>query len=222
MAPTHCPAKEEWQAAVAEENARLNEALGKTIRYAIRDTTIRQFAESVHYQRPALNSLLNQKATDNPQKNWTLSLLLAVARSLNVRLSTIIAEAEDVMEGGAPGMHIRLASTEPGTRERLQKLIYAAVGYSGDLDEKEFDGVLEVLYRVKDVEYAVPAFWESYRKGFMGDQEALRVLNSAVRIQGNAAKEDAPPFWEALRLAWEEFPAPEEAVESLRHLNDRR
>lgn len=205
MTETHKSRKEEWQAQVADENARLNEALGRTIKFALRDTTITRFAESVHYQRPALTTLLNQNATDNPQKNWTLSLLIAVARTLNVRLSTLIAEAEDVMAGGAPGLHIRLASTEPRSRERLQKLIYVAVGYSGDLDEKEYDGVLEVLYRVKDIEYAVPAFWEAYSNGTLTDEEALSILRAAAHIQ-NSAEEDAPPFWEVLRQSWQTLP----------------
>lgn len=198
--------KDEWQEMISKENALLNEALGKTIKFAIRDTTIKQFAEDIFYARPAVTCMLNQKATDTPQKNWTLALLIAVSKSLNIKLSTLIAEAEGVAAGSAPGLNLRLSSTAPRSRERLQKLIYAAVNYCGDLDEKKYDGVLEVLYRVKDVEYAVPTFWGCYQKGTLGDSEALSVINSAVRIQ-DAAEGEAPPFWEALRQSWEAFSA---------------
>lgn len=183
--------------------ARLQEALGKTIKFANRDSTIKQLAEDTHYTRTTLCALLNQTAEDDPQKSWTLSLLLAISKALGIKLSALIAEAEEVAEGGVPGLQLRVATTQPRSRERLQKLIYAAVDYCGDIDAKHYDGLLEVLYRVKDVEYAAPSFWKKYQEGGLSDQEALAILKSAdQRIQDTDG--EAPPFWEALRQVWNE------------------
>lgn len=194
----------DWYVEHEETVARLQEALGKTIKFAIRDTSIKQLAEEVHYARTTLCTLLNQKASDDaPQRNWTLSLLLAISKALGIKLSALIAEAEEVAEGGVPGLQLRVATTQPRSRERLQKLIYAAVDYCGDIDAKHYDGLLEVLYRVKDVEYAVPSFWKKYQEGGMSDQEALAILKSAdQRIEDTDG--EAPPFWEALRQVWNE------------------
>ncbi len=203
MSDKNTPSKEDWQKAISRENALLNEALGRTIKFAIRDTTVKQFAEDLFYARPAINCMLNQKATDASQRNWTLSLLLGVAKRLGVKLSALIAEAEDVMEGSSPGLQLRIATTEPRSRERLQKLIYTAVDYSGDIDAKRYDRLLEVLYRVKDIEYAVPSFWKKYQEGALSDQQALLILKSANE-RVNSADGEAPPFWEALRQIWSE------------------
>lgn len=183
--------------------ARLSEAIGKTVKFANRDNTIKQLADDVHYARTTLCALLNQKASDEAQKGWTLSLLLAISKALGIKLSALIAEAEEVMEGSSPGLQLRIATTEPRSRERLQKLIYTAVDYSGDIDAKHYDGLLEVLYRVKDIEYAVPAFWKKYQEGALSDQQALLILKSANE-RVNSADGEAPPFWEALRQIWSE------------------
>jgi hypothetical protein len=193
-----------WYVEHDETVARLQEAISKTIKFAIRDTSTKQLAEEVHYARTTLCTLLNQKASDDaPQRNWTLSLLLAISKALGIKLSALIAEAEEVMEGSSPGLQLRIAATEPRSRERLQKLIYTAVDYSGDIDAKHYDGLLEVLYRVKDIEYAVPSFWKKYQEGFLSDQEALAILKSANE-RVNSADGEAPPFWEALRQVWNE------------------
>lgn len=199
---------DEWYEEHDAQLALLGEAIGKTVKFAIRDSTVTEFADKVHYTRTTLTVLLSQKATDEAQKGWTLSLLLAISKALGVKLSALIAEAEEIMEGGVPGLQLRIASTAPRSRERLQKLIYAVVNYCGDLDAKQFDGLLEVLYRVKDIEYAVPTFWESYSKGVIGDQEAVAILKAAAARIDDVDGE-APPFWAALRQEWEENPLSE-------------
>jgi DNA-binding phage protein len=189
-----------WFANHDKKVANFGEALGKTIRYAARDRTITQFANDIHYTRTTLTTLLNQKADDPKQRAWTLSTLLAIADALGVELSVLIAEAEAVSKGALPGMGLRIASTEPRSQERMQKLIYEAVGYSGDADEKNYDGMLEVLYRVVDVVYAVPAMWERYHGGLLSDDEALGVFKSAVEAAEN--EEPQPPFWAAVQREW--------------------
>ena len=180
--------------------AELGEALGVTIRYASKDKSITQLARDIHYSRTTLTTLLNQKADDEKQRGWTFSTLVAIADALGVRLSQLIAEAEAVANGALPGMGLRLASTSPRSRERLQRLIYEAVGYSGDTDEEQYDGLLEVLYREKDVEYAVPSLWDSFSKGTITDEEALKLLKEAY--SSASSEEAAPPFWAAVQTAW--------------------
>lgn len=193
---------DDWFAEHDKKVARLGEAIGMTIRYAARDKSITQLAKDIHYTRTTLTTLLNQKANDEKQRGWTFSTLVALADAIGVRLSHLIAEAEAVANGAAPGMSLRLASTSPRSRERFQRLIYEAVGYSGDTDEEEFDGLLEVLYREKDVTYAVPAMWGAYEKGSLTDEDALKLFKKAVEI--SSAEEPAPPFWAAVQAAWGE------------------
>ena len=191
---------DEWFADHDKKVARLGEALGKTIRYAAKDKSITQLAKDIHYTRTTLTTLLNQTADDEKQRGWTFSTLVALADALGVRLSHLIAEAEAVANGAMPGMSLRLANTSPRSRERLQRLIYEAVGYSGDTDEEEFDGLLEVLYREKDVEYAVPSLWGAYEKGVLTDEEALRLFKEAFEVA--SSEEPAPPFWAAVQSRW--------------------
>ena len=197
---------DEWYEEHDAQLALLGEAIGKTVKFKV--FAVEAMIIKVHYTRTTLTVLLSQKATDEAQKGWTLSLLLAISKALGVKLSALIAEAEEIMEGGVPGLQLRIASTAPRSRERLQKLIYAVVNYCGDLDAKQFDGLLEVLYRVKDIEYAVPTFWESYSKGVIGDQEAVAILKAAAARIDDVDGE-APPFWAALRQEWEENPLSE-------------
>lgn len=180
--------------------AELGEALGITIRYAVKDRSITQLAKDIHYTRTTLTTLLRQKADDEKQRGWTFSTLVAIADALGVRLSQLIAEAENVANGAAPGMSLRLASTPPRSRERFQRLIYEAVGYSGDVDEERYDGLLEAIYRERDVEYAVPAFWEKYEQGEVSDEAALDILKEAHADA--SLEEPAPPFWAAVQKVW--------------------
>ena len=193
-------AGDDWFAEHDKKVAKLGEALGATVRYAAKDKSITQLAKEIHYTRTTLTTLLNQKADDEKQRGWTFSTLVAIADSLGVRLSQLIAEAESVANGAAPGMSLRLASTAPRSRERFQRLIYEAVGYSGDTDEEEYDGLLEVLYRAKDVEYAVPSLWEAFSLGEMSDEDTLKLLKAAY--QKATVEEPAPPFWAAVQNAW--------------------
>ena len=191
---------DDWFENHDRKDAELGEALGVTIRYAAKDKSITQLAKDIHYTRTTLTTLLNQKADDEKQRGWTFSTLVAIADALGVRLSQLIAEAEAVADGALPGMGLRLASTSPRSRERLQRLIYEAVGYSGDTDEAKYDGLLEVLYREKDVEYAVPSLWEKYEKGTLDDETALKLLKEAY--EAASAEEPAPPFWAAVQTVW--------------------
>lgn len=191
---------DDWFVEHDRKVAELGEAIGQTIRYAAKDKSITQLAKDIHYTRTTLTTLLNQKADDEKQRSWTFSTLVAIADALGVRLSQLIAEAEDVAKGALPGMSLRLANTSPRSRERLQRLIYEAVGYSGDTDEEEFDGLLEVLYREKDVEYAVPALWAAYERGALNDEAALQLFRDA--FEEASAEEPAPPFWAAVQTAW--------------------
>ena len=191
---------DDWFIEHDKKVAKLGEALGVTIRYAAKDKSITQLANEIHYTRTTLTTLLNQKADDEKQRGWTFSTLVAIADSLGVRLSQLIAEAENVANGAMPGMSLRLACTAPRSRERLQRLIYEAVGYSGDKNEDKYDGRLEVLYREKDIEYAVPAFWEDFSKGAITDDEALQILKEAHKK--SSADESSPPFWAAVQTVW--------------------
>jgi DNA-binding phage protein len=191
---------DDWFETHDRKVAELGEALGVTIKYAVKDKSVTQLAKDIHYTRTTLTTLLNQRADDEKQRGWTFSTLVAIADALGVRLSQLIAEAEDVANGALPGMGLRLASTAPRSRERLQRLIYEAVGYSGDTDEAQYDGLLEVLYRETDVEYAVPELWNGFSAGNITDDEALEILKGAY--QHAMSEEPAPPFWAAVKEAW--------------------
>lgn len=193
-------AGDDWFVEHDKKVAKLGEALGATIRYAAKDKSITQLANEIHYTRTTLTTLLNQKADDEKQRGWTFSTLVAIADSLGVRLSQLIAEAESVANGALPGMGLRLASTAPHSRERFQRLIYEAVGYSGDTDEEKYDGMLEVLYRAKDIEYAVPALWEAFSRGSVTDEGALELFREAY--EKASEEEPAPPFWAAVQTVW--------------------
>lgn len=196
-------AEDKWYADHDKKVAELVENISKTVRILIKHQTVSEFAEAIHYSRTTLTALLNQKATDESRRSWTLSTLVAIADALGLKLSEFIAAAETVAEGKTPQISTRVAGTAPHSSERLQKLIYAAVNYDGDVNKQLFDGMLEMLYRVKDIEYAVPDFWSGYISGAISDESASFILNKAAERHFTAG-EDAPPFWAALLAEWKE------------------
>ena len=192
----------ELTAAEAHETEReaLMNALSAVIKRATRNVSITDFADRVGVSRPQLSNLLNRE-TSARARPWMLDTLVAVAREIGCPLSELFAAAELAVAnpGTVPQLHLYLYNTEPRSRERLQKLIYEAVGYDGDTNERRYDRLLEILYRLRDVEYANPDFCNKYYNGELSDRAALATLRKAANRMDPDESGEPMPLWMALK-----------------------
>lgn len=177
-----------WVDKLETRTTNLNIAISRTVQYAIRDTTVTEFARRAHLSRVSLSLLFSQKPGTKIDRHWTLESLLAVTDALGVKVSELIAEAERVSEGEEPRLVAPKAA--PRTPERLQKLIYCAVGYTG----KKMDSLISVMYRVQDIQYGAPGFYNAYMNGEMSDADAMQYLEAAY-AKDQDMEEPLPPFW---------------------------
>jgi transcriptional regulator with XRE-family HTH domain len=145
----------------------------------------------------AQSTLSNIMSEKDSGRSWNFHLLFRVAAALQVDLPTLITAACSGEE--VASLSLKLAGTEPGSAERLQILVYEAVDFIPDGN----NDLVGTLYRVKDIEYAVPDFWAGYSSGAISDESALFLLNKAAERHLTAG-EDAPPFWAALLMEWKE------------------
>ena len=198
------PEDAKWVANHQREVRDWNNAIAHVVRYAIRTTSLREFARRIRYTPSTLCTLLNQ--ADAPrQRPWTLDNLVAIAGELHCTLSDLMAAAESVKgkPDAQPPLSLRTKGTAPHSRERLQRLIYEAVDYDGDWDETKCDRLIEVLYRVKDIECSSPDFCKAYYDGELSDADALAVLKKADALEVPFG-EEPPPFWAALREVYKQ------------------
>lgn len=177
-----------------------NDAIAKTIRCALRSTTVTAFADKIHYTRSTFASLLSQKGKSK-QRAWTFDTLVAVSEGLGCSLSELILAAEQIKgkPDAEPTLAIRLTGLQPHSKERLQHIIFEAAGYSGDVDKKKYDGLLEVVYRVDNFEYGCKDFCTAYYKGELSDGGALRWLTKAAQSDLRLSDGEPLPLWAALK-----------------------
>lgn len=184
-----------------EENVReWNDAIARTIRCAIRSTTIKAFSDRIHYARTTMATLLSQSGKSK-QRAWTFDTLVAVSEGLGCSLSELILAAEQIKgkPDAEPTLAIRLTGLQPHSKERLQHIIFEAAGYSGDVDKKKYDGLLEVVYRVDNFEYGCKDFCTAYYKGELSDGGALRWLTKAAQSDLRLSDGEPLPLWAALK-----------------------
>lgn len=176
-----------------------NNALSAVIRYAIRDTSVSAFARKINYARPTLHVLLHQDNAPK-QRGWSTETLLSIAHALGCTLPDLVSAALTHMQNptGAPGLAFRVMGTDPHSRERLQRLVYEAVGYDGEHDRTKLASLEKLAYRLKDIELANPEFCEAYYNGALSDAEALAVLQQAQEATIRQGEEDWP-LWAALK-----------------------
>lgn len=183
----------------AAELRRWNNAMSAVIRYAIRDTSVSAFARKINYARSTLHMLLNQDDVPK-QRGWTPETLLAIAHALGCSFPELMSAALTQMQNptGAPGLAFRVMGTDPHSRERLQRLVYEAVGYDGEHDRTKLASLEKLAYRLKDIELANPEFCEAYYNGALSDAEALAILQQAQEATIRQGEEDWP-LWAALK-----------------------
>ena len=188
-----------WAEKQMQELREWNDAIARVVSYAIRTTSVSEFARRIQYSRPTLWELLHQEGKER-QRPWTLDTLIAISREIGCSLPELLAAAETVKgnPGGAPALSLRLCGTPPRSKERLQRLIYEAVGYDGDYDETQCNKLTEVIYRLRDVECGNPGFCTDYYEGRLSDREALAELRKADAFREHE-NEPSWPLWAALR-----------------------
>lgn len=109
------------------------------------------------------------------QRSWNMRLLLRLAVVFGVKLSDIILAAETREESAVVLLHAA-EGTEPGSRERLDRIV-KAVAPAGTSQE-----LAESFYSVDMLALAAPLFVEKYTKGAISDKDAYEQL---AEIQGN-------------------------------------
>lgn len=188
----------EWVSKHDDDMRLWNNAVAEVVSFAIRHTSVSAFAKQIRYTRSTLSSLLNQKDAER-QRPWTFDTLVSISDALGCELSSFIKAVEYVRKnnGAEPPLSIRFSGTAPFSRERLQRIIYEAVGYNGEHDEARMKKLEQVLYRVSDVEYANPELCKAYYKGRLSDSEILSLIKKAYSDGRKSDK--SMPLWAAVK-----------------------
>lgn len=185
-----------------EASALLSRKISNVIHWLMVRSQFTQakFAAAMGLSRTTLNMLLNCERGNT----WRLPTLCAAARVLKLPVWEIVRLAEssqgDNVDRNAIDRLLCLSllrTTEPGSPERLRRLVAQALNILPELDPPEW----EAEYRCSpaEIEAGAPQFYRDYTNGALIDEDALGVLEKAF-----AYMEEHKPclFWVALQRVY--------------------
>ena len=104
--------------------------------------------------------------------------MIQIAKYFGTTVYQLMYEAENPT---SHPMFLVVGKTEPCSTERLQALIYAAVGYSDQAPTGGYDDVIKLFYQVNMVERDAPAFCSAYQSAKLSDKQAFALLQEAYK-----------------------------------------
>ena len=170
-------AKDEFRAEWDAFDEKLSELVNKAM--SVKGIGVNRLSEGVGFSQSALSTLLQTNTKGSRSKHWTIPTLLQLAKFFGTSMHQLIYEAENPTP---TPMFLIVGGSEPNSLERLQLLIYAAVGYSEQAPAGGYDNVVKMFYNVNAVEHNAPDFCSAYQKGKLSDRQAFALLQDASEL----------------------------------------
>lgn len=188
-----------WVREQEKLEAETTMALSKVVKYITRRMTQAEVAERTHVSRTLIANMLNWSPSKRDKRSWSIELLLAIARETGKTASEILTVAEELRDNPETPVEVAWANrmTAHSAKKSIQDMIFEAVDYDKEGDPT---GVVAMLYREKDVEYAVPNWYMRCKAGALTGSEVRRVLEAAARMH---KEKDGVPFWAAVKMVVE-------------------
>lgn len=156
----------EGSAQAAERWDELSARITYVVNCMLKDAGIGRLALSkrICYAHSTIVNTLNGK------QHWSFTLLLLVAETLEVPMSSIIAAAEDESALFA----LRYAGTQPQSEERLNAIV-RSIAPPGTSKE-----VIDLLFSAAMLRIVVPQLRESYLNGDIADEKLYNFLKETA------------------------------------------
>lgn len=135
-----------------------------------RGITKSALADSIQYAQSALSDVFTPDEKRGRKRRWSMPLLMAVCRELDLYLPEVIDAAWK--NSSLTGLHIRLRSLPERSRERLTAIVQAVA--PGDAS----DEMRAIYYTVELFELAAPEYVHRYLKGQLTEDQVYEDLTS--------------------------------------------
>lgn len=168
-------AKDEFKQDWDEFDSKFTDTVRKTL--TLKGWGPTQLAKELGMTQPALSALL--RVHGPREKHWTVPTMLRLAKLFNTTFYQLVYETENP---SSYPMFLIVKDTGAFTLERLQLLIYAAVGYSDQAPAGGYDDVIKMFYQVSTVVREAPDFCSHYQAGKISDTQALTILQDASSL----------------------------------------
>jgi transcriptional regulator with XRE-family HTH domain len=161
-------AKDELKDAWLEYDAKLTKLVQKVMK--TKNITGVELAKKVKMSQSAISEILTGT------KHWTMATTLQLAKVFDTTFSQLMYEVENPT---SHPMFLIVGKTKPNSIERLQALVYAAVGYTDMVQDGWIDDVVKLFFQVNMIERDAPTFCYDYQAGKLPDRQALAILEEA-------------------------------------------
>ncbi len=161
-------AKDEHKDAWLDYDAKLTKLVQKAMK--VKNISGVELARCLSLSQPTVSEIFNGK------KHWTMATTLQLARVFDTTFSQLMYEVENPTPHP---MFLIVGKTKPHSMERLQALVYAAVGHTQMPREGWLDGVVKLFFQVNMIERDAPTFCYDYRAGKLSDRQAFKILEQA-------------------------------------------
>ena len=161
------------------------------------------FGRLIGFSQANISNVFNPGREAN---HWSMPLLIATSAFFGVSVGELLMAAESGDGVDSACLLFACCNTKPASRERLQRLVWAAEGYVPDRVKPEDRGLLELVYSVDLLELGTPDFCECYYAGQLNDARVLSEFKAALAFANNpdnlAVDKPPPPLWAALKQTW--------------------
>jgi transcriptional regulator with XRE-family HTH domain len=161
-------AKDELKDAWLEYDAKLTKLVQKVMK--TKNITGVELAKKIKMSQSAISEILTGT------KHWTMATTLQLAKVFDTTFSQLMYEVENPT---THPMFLIVGKTKPHSIERLQALVYAAVGYTDMVQDGWIDDVVKLFFQVNMIERDAPTFCYDYQAGKLSDRQALAILEEA-------------------------------------------
>lgn len=161
-------AKDELKDAWLEYDAKLTKLVQKVMK--TKNMTGVELAKKVKMSQSAVSEILTGT------KHWTMATTLQLAKVFDTTFSQLMYEVENPTHHP---MFLIVGKTKPHSIERLQALVYAAVGHTDAPQDDWHDEMVKMYFQVNVVERDAPTFCCDYQAGKISDRQALAILEEA-------------------------------------------
>lgn len=141
-------------------------------------------AEHIKYPQSSLCDVFSPEDKKGRKRRWTVPLLMAVCRELDLYLPDVINAAWE--SSSLTGLRMRLKEFKKPSRECLNAVVQAVA--PGDASEE----IRSVFYNADMFELAVPECAKAYYKGKLSEEQIYTELNACTSEKGSK-------FWTAVK-----------------------
>ncbi len=161
-------AKDEYKQEWDEYDTKLSDLINRSLK--LKRITPTEFARGLNYSQSAMSAILLGN------RHWTIPTLIQIAKYFGTTVYQLMYEAENPT---SHPMFLVVGKTEPCSTERLQTLVYAAVGHTDMAEDGWIDDVIKIFFQVSMIERDAPTFCHDYQAGKISDRQAFKILEQA-------------------------------------------